>query len=214
MQVAEQGDPQVLADRPPTASLIAPSSRVRRVSRWRASFSLSSSYQFPLSSSVQPSFPSARRARLPLPFEVWGAGKRDSPRSRHGWAPGGCCAEASVSSLLVKFQIRDSFSRFANFAGQLANIRMVAACHEGLLAIALTVPVFAPTGRCSLAGSSWRKACPSIVLPAEWPWSAKLPGQPLPVSGNLAGIGSFCPIRRVQSHPSKQPPDPGDRPSQ
>jgi hypothetical protein len=38
VQVAEQGVPQVLADTPPTASWIAPSSRERRVSRWRASF--------------------------------------------------------------------------------------------------------------------------------------------------------------------------------
>ena len=38
VQVAEHGLPQVLADTPPTAAWVAPSSRTRRVSRWRVSF--------------------------------------------------------------------------------------------------------------------------------------------------------------------------------
>jgi hypothetical protein len=38
LQAAEQGLPQVLAVKPPTAAWIVLSSKERRVSRWRASF--------------------------------------------------------------------------------------------------------------------------------------------------------------------------------
>src|SRR4026208_1387333 len=48
--------------------------------------------------------------------------------------------------VVVKLQIGDSFGSFSNLAGQFANIRMVAACHKGLPASALAIPILDPLG--------------------------------------------------------------------